>query len=62
MTDFFRQQAGMGAKRLPQPSALNIRNKTYPRVLSDNRVEFCVKAPEAKKVQVDLGKLYDMLV
>ena len=60
MTDFFRQQAGMGAKRLPQPSALNIRNKTYPRVLSDNRVEFCVKAPEAKKVQVDLGKLYDM--
>jgi len=32
-----------------------------PKLLSDNRVEFTVKAPEAQKVQVDLcGTKYDM--
>ena len=32
----------------------------YPRILPDNRVEFQIKAPNAQKVQLDLGKLYDM--
>lgn len=31
-----------------------------PKVLPDNRVEFTIKAPNATKMQVDLGKLYDM--
>ncbi|MDR0961620.1 MAG: esterase [Mediterranea sp.] len=39
---------------------LNVRNAMYPRILPDNRVEFKIKAPDAKKVQVDLGKKYDL--
>ncbi|TRX28858.1 esterase [Flavobacterium franklandianum] len=39
----------------------NIRNAKYPQILPDNRVVFKVKAPEAIKVQIDLGKKYDML-
>lgn len=37
-----------------------IRGRQYPKVLDDNRVEFRVNAPAAQKVQVDLGKPYDM--
>jgi enterochelin esterase-like enzyme len=43
------------------PAATNIRNGAYPQVLSDSRVKFRVKAPEAKKVQVDLGRKYDLV-
>lgn len=43
------------------PAATNIRNGTYPQVLSDSRVKFRIKAPEAKKVQVDLGRKYDLV-
>ncbi|HRA73109.1 MAG TPA: alpha/beta hydrolase-fold protein, partial [Flavobacterium sp.] len=39
----------------------NIRNAKYPQILPDNRVVFKVKAPEAVKVQIDLGKKYDMV-
>jgi enterochelin esterase-like enzyme len=39
---------------------LNVRNAMYPRLLPDNRVSFRVSAPEAKSVQVDLGKVYDL--
>ncbi|MDY4967687.1 MAG: alpha/beta hydrolase-fold protein [Prevotella sp.] len=60
MVNFFQRQAGMAETKLPQPSALNIRNNEYPRVLQDGRVEFRVKAPTAQKVQIDLGRLYDM--
>lgn len=42
-------------------AASNIRNAKYPQILPDNRVIFKVKAPEAKKVQIDLGKKYDMV-
>ncbi|KQW99716.1 esterase [Flavobacterium sp. Root420] len=38
----------------------NIRNAKYPQILPDNRVVFKVKAPEASKVQIDLGRKYDM--
>lgn len=41
-------------------SALNIRSAMYPRILPGNCVEFKVKAPEAEKVQIDLGRKYDM--
>lgn len=43
------------------PAATNVRNATYPQILPDSRVIFKMKAPEAKKVQVDLGKKYDMV-
>ncbi|WP_417940495.1 alpha/beta hydrolase-fold protein [Flavobacterium sp. RS13.1] len=39
----------------------NIRNAKYPQILPDNRVVFKVKAPEATKVQIDLGKKYDLI-
>lgn len=39
---------------------LNVRNATYPRLLPDNSMEFKVKAPDAQKVQIDLGKKYDL--
>lgn len=39
---------------------LNVRNSVYPRLLPDNRMEFKVKAPDAKKVQIDLGRKYDL--
>ncbi|REA64247.1 esterase [Dyadobacter luteus] len=38
----------------------NIRSAQYPQILPDNRVVFRVKAPEAQKVQIDLGKKYEM--
>ena len=39
----------------------NININGYPRVLSDNRVMFRVNAPQAQKVQIDLGGTkYDM--
>lgn len=46
---------------LGYPAATNVRNAKYPQILPDNRVIFRIKAPEAQKVQVDLGKKYDMV-
>ncbi|WP_337042265.1 alpha/beta hydrolase-fold protein [Emticicia sp. 17c] len=46
---------------LGTPAATNMRNAKYPQILPDNRVIFRVKAPEAQKVQIDLGKKYDMV-
>ena len=46
---------------LGTPAETNIRNAKYPQILPDNRVVFKVKAPEAAKVQIDLGKKYDMV-
>ncbi|GAB3730492.1 hypothetical protein GCM10028816_26890 [Spirosoma lituiforme] len=45
---------------LGSPASTNIRSAQYPQILPDNRVVFRVKAPEAQKVQVDLGKKYEM--
>ena len=36
------------------------RSGGYPRILPDNRVVFQVRAPKAGRVQVNLGRLYDM--
>ena len=39
----------------------NINMANGPQLLSDNRVKFTVRAPEAQKVQVDIGGTkYDM--
>jgi enterochelin esterase-like enzyme len=46
---------------LGTPASTNVRAARYPQVLPDNRVVFRVKAPDAQKVQVDLGKKYDMV-
>lgn len=43
------------------PAATNVRNAKYPQILADHRVIFRVKAPEAQKVQVDLGRKYDLV-
>lgn len=43
------------------PAATNIRNGAYPQILDDSRVVFSIKAPDAKKIQVDLGKKYDLV-
>jgi enterochelin esterase-like enzyme len=41
-------------------AATNVRSARYPQILPDNRVLFRVKAPDAQKLQIDLGKKYEM--
>jgi enterochelin esterase-like enzyme len=43
------------------PAPSNIRNAPYPQITTDSRVMFNIKAPEAKRVQIDLGKKYDLV-
>lgn len=43
------------------PASTNVPNAKYPQILPDNRVVFKVKAPDAQKVQIDLGKKYDLV-
>ncbi len=42
------------------PAPTNITNARFPRILNDNRIVFQVNAPQANKVQIDLGRIYDM--
>lgn len=46
---------------LGSPASSNVRNAQYPQILPDNRVIFRIKAPEAQKVQIDLGRKYDLV-
>lgn len=56
------QPGAREAANLPgERSALSVRASQYPRISSDNRASFKIKAPEAKRVQIDLGKKYDMV-
>lgn len=43
-----------------KPAPTNVPGAAYPRIYPDNRVAFRVKAPDASKVQVQIGKTYDM--
>lgn len=43
------------------PASTNIRSAKYPQILPDHRVAFSVRAPDAQKMQVDLGRKYDMV-
>ncbi len=43
------------------PASTNNRNGAYPQIFADSRVLFSTKAPDAKKVQIDLGRKYDMV-
>lgn len=45
---------------LGTPAATNVRNASFPQVLPDNRVVFRLKAPQGQRVQIDLGKKYDL--
>ena len=44
-----------------QPATSNVRGAAYPRITSDLRAIFQVKAPDAQKVQLMLGKTFDMV-
>jgi len=43
------------------PASTNVRSARYPQVLPNSRVAFRIKAPDAQRVQIDLGKKYDMV-
>ena len=43
-----------------KPASSNIMGAEYPKVYPDLSVTFRLKAPDARKVQVDLGKLWEM--
>jgi enterochelin esterase-like enzyme len=42
------------------PATSNIRSAAYPQIREDGRAVFRLRAPQAKSVQVDLGRKYDM--
>jgi enterochelin esterase-like enzyme len=44
-----------------KPATSNIQNQQYPRVTSDLRAIFRVRGADAQKVQIQLGKTYDMV-
>ncbi len=46
---------------LGTPSATNVRGAKYPQILPNGSAVFKVKAPDAKTVQIDLGKKYDLV-
>jgi enterochelin esterase-like enzyme len=46
---------------LGSPASTNVRSAKYPQILPDNRVMFRIKAADAQKVQIDLGKKYDLV-
>ena len=43
-----------------RPAETNVRSAKYPQILPNGQAIFRIKAPEAQKVQLDLGKKYDM--
>jgi enterochelin esterase-like enzyme len=46
---------------LGTPASTNVPRAKYPQILPDSRAIFQLKAPEAQKIQLDLGKKYDMV-
>ncbi len=44
-----------------RPAESNIRSAKYPQILPNGHAVFQVKAPEVQKIQLDLGKKYDMV-
>ncbi len=51
---------GAAAQSL-KPAITNIRGAKYPQITTDSRAVFKVKAPDVQKLQLDLGKKYDMV-
>ncbi|HOO66350.1 MAG: esterase [Bacteroidales bacterium] len=46
---------------LGTPASSNVRGAKYPQIMPDGSALFRLKAPGAQKVQLDLGKKYDMV-
>lgn len=46
---------------LGTPASTNVRNAKYPQIMPDNSVKFRIKASNAQKVQIDLGRKYDLV-
>jgi 1,4-alpha-glucan branching enzyme len=44
-----------------KPASSNVRGAEFPRVTSDLKAIFRIKAPNAQKVQIRLDKVYDMI-
>jgi len=44
-----------------RPAESNVRSAKYPQILPNGRAIFRIKAPEVQKLQLDLGKKYDMV-
>ena len=44
-----------------RPATSNVRGAMYPQVSDEGHAIFRLRAPEAQKVQVDLGRKYDMV-
>lgn len=55
-TKSFSQYEALGSA-----ASTNIRSAKYPRVTADSRAVFRIKAPDVQKMQLDLGKKYDMV-
>jgi enterochelin esterase-like enzyme len=43
------------------PAATNIRGAQFPLILPNHQVVFRIKVPDAQKVQIELGKKYDLV-
>jgi enterochelin esterase-like enzyme len=43
------------------PAQTNVRGSNYPQITADQKVNFSIKAPDAKKMQIDLGRKYDLI-
>lgn len=56
----FSQVASATGQDDSRPASSNIPGQAYPRIHSDLRGTFRIKAPEAQKVELDLGKRYAM--
>jgi enterochelin esterase-like enzyme len=46
---------------LGEAASTNVRSSKYPRIVAGKRALFRIKAPEAQKVQIDLGRKYDLV-
>lgn len=44
-----------------RPAETNMRSVQYPQILPNGRAVFKIKAPELQKMQLDMGKKYDMV-
>ena len=49
------------AQNISKPASSNIRGVQYPQITSGSQAVFKIKAPEVQKLQLDLGKKYDMI-
>ncbi len=57
--EFTGAQIKLIMDNLSTPAVTNVRGAEFPRIHPDLRVTFRIKAPDAQKVQFDLGKPYE---